>query len=259
MDRAGGGLVSLSRRSLLLGAGGVLALRTNPALGFGDAARIDVAELQLARGTVSRPDAWVRLLLEAVQTTSVECAPRTVQLAPDDPDLFSHPFAVLVGDGELPPLSDRAREQLVRYLSYGGFLFVDDATGDPESGFDRSVRALFGQLFPTRPLGVLSSDHSVYRSFFLIQRPVGRVAVHQVLEGAQLGSMHPVIYSQDDLSGALDRRADGMDRSACVPGGESQRREAVKLGINLLLYALTSNYKHDQAHVRRLMEEGRIE
>jgi hypothetical protein len=45
----------------------------------------------------------------------------------------------------------------------------------------------------------------------------------------------------------------------CVPGGESQRREAIKLGINLVLYALTSNYKKDQAHVRQLMKEGRLE
>lgn len=253
----------LSRRALLGGAGaflGAAALAApRRAAAFGEGSRIDVAELQLASGTLSRPNAWTRLLLETVQTTSVECTPRVVQLAPDDPALFSHPFAVLVGDGPLPALSERAREQLVRYLSYGGFLLVDDATGAADSAFDRSVRSLLLQLFPTRALGTLSADHSVYRSFFLIRRPVGRVATHQVLSGVPLGSMHPLLYSQDDLSGALDRRADGLDLAACVPGGEAQRREAIKLAINVLLYALTSNYKHDQAHVRRLMEEGRLE
>lgn len=249
--------MTVTRRAMI---GGLGALALAPrAWAFGEAGQIDVAELQLPRGTVSRPNAWVRCLLETVQTTSVECNPRAVQLAPDDPELFAHPFAVLAGDGALPPLGERAREQLVRYLSYGGFLFVDDASGGADDAFDRSVRALCGQLFPTRPLGVLSADHSVYRSFFLIRRPVGRVATHQVLEGVQVGSMHPLVYSQDDVSGALDRREDGLDLNACVPGGELQRREAVKLGINLLLYALTSNYKHDQAHVRRLMEEGRLE
>jgi hypothetical protein len=44
-----------------------------------------------------------------------------------------------------------------------------------------------------------------------------------------------------------------------VPGGAEQRREAVKLSINLMMYSLTSNYKHDQAHVAELMREGRIE
>lgn len=252
--------MSLSRRQLLLAGGAALVgARARPAWALGDASKMDVAEIMLDSGTISRPNAWTRLLLEVVQTTSVECTPRAVQVAPDDPALFAHPFAVLVGNGPLPSLSERAREQLVRYLSYGGFLFVDDATGDPKSAFDESFRRLVQASFPTRPLGVLSADHSVYRSFFLLREPVGRVATHRVLEGVQLGSMHPLIYSQDDVSGALDRRADGLDLAACVPGGEDQRREAVKLAINLVLYALTSNYKHDQAHVRRLMEEGRLE
>lgn len=248
-----------SRRGLL-GAAAALALAgPRAAFGFGAPTRVDVAELQLARGTLSRPNAWSRLLLETVQTTSVECTPRAVQLEPDDPELFAHPFAVLVGDGEFPSLGAAAREQLVRYLGYGGFLFVDDTSGVPDSPFDKSVRALIQDCFPTRPLTVLSAEHSVYRSFFLLREPVGRVALHRRLEGISLGSMHPLIYSQDDVSGALDRREDGLDLHACVPGGEIQRREAVKLAINLIMYALTSNYKHDQAHVRQLMQEGRLE
>lgn len=220
---------------------------------------LDVAEIQLSRGTTSRPEAWIRLLFEVIQTTSVEAEPRAVQLAPDDPTLFDHPFAVLLGNDEIPPLTAAAREQLGRYLAYGGFLFIDDTTGDRDSGFDRSVRPLIAQLFPTRPLQVLSADHSVYRSFFLLRQPVGRVDHHRVLEGVPQGSTHVLLYGQDDLSGALDRRASGQDANACIPGGESQRREAVKLGVNLLLYALTSNYKQDAAHVNELIREGRIE
>ncbi len=64
---------------------------------------------------------------------------------------------------------------------------------------------------------------------------------------------------RDDLSGALDRRPDGRPKSACVPGGDWQRKEATKLAINLLMYSLTANYKRDQAHVRQLMREGRLE
>ena len=61
-----------------------------------------------------------------------------------------------------------------------------------------------------------------------------------------------------DLSGALDRGVDGRN-TIPLAGGDRQRREAVKLSINLALYALTSNYKHDIAHVVELMREGRIE
>lgn len=252
--------MTLTRRHLLGAAATALAgLTVRPAWALGEATQVDIAEIQLSRGTVSRGEAWKRLLLEVVQTTSVEVNPRSVPLAPEDPALFRHPFAVLAGNAALPDLSDAARAQLVRYLAYGGFLLIDDTTGTPDSDFDRSVRAMLARLFPTRPLAVLSSDHSIYRSFFLLHEPVGRVANHRVLEGVPQGSTHVVVYMRDDLSGALDRRADGTDAAACVPDGESQRREAVKLGVNLLMYALTSNYKQDIAHVNELMRDGRLE
>ncbi len=252
-----------TRRALLRGLGlaGAAAALGHPAVawGLGPASELDIAELQLASGTLSRPEAWKRLLFELIQSTSVEANPRAVPLAPDDPELFRHPFAVLVGDAALPPASDAAVQQLGRYLQYGGFLLIDDASGVPDGPFDKSVRALVRRLFPTRPLAPLPTDHSVYRSFFLLREAVGRYAVVRRLEGVVQGSMHPLLYCRDDLSGALDRRPDGADRNACVPGGEAQRREAVKLGINTVLYALTSNYKQDQAHVDELMREGRLE
>ena len=255
--------MSPTRRQLLSGGLATLAGLTTPfarrSWAFGPAGQVDVAEIQLASGTLSRGEAWKRLLLELIQTTSVEAVPRSVALAPDDPQLFAHPFAVLVGDGALPPLSDAAKQQLTRYLAYGGFLYIDDASGQRDSDFDRSVRDLIARLFPTRPLTVLPSDHSIYRSFFLLKEPVGRVANYPTLEGVAQGSTHPVLYGRNDLSGALDRRPDGSDAQLCIPGGEGQRREAVKLGINLILYALTSNYKKDAAHVNELTREGRIE
>jgi hypothetical protein len=39
-----------------------------------------------------------------------------------------------------------------------------------------------------------------------------------------------------------------------VPGGERQRELAVRFGINLVMYALTGNYKTDQVHVPALLE-----
>ncbi|MFH1464488.1 MAG: DUF4159 domain-containing protein [Pseudomonadota bacterium] len=249
-----------SRRRLLEAAAGaaVAALLPGRALALGDATRLDIAQLSLASGTLLRPRAWERLLYEVAQTTSVETLARAPALAPEDPALFDHPLAVLVGDGALPALSDEATSRLARYLQYGGFLFVDDASGLEHSAFDASVRALCARLFPTRPLAPLPRDHSLYRAFFLIHHPVGRLARADWLEGVSVGEVTPLVYCRDDLSGALDRGDDGRERFPVQPGGETQRREAIKLGINLVLYALTSNYKHDITHVRQLMEEGRL-
>ena len=65
------------------------------------------------------------------------------------------------------------------------------------------------------------------------------------------------MFCHDDLSGALDRGEDGSQRP-CDPGGESQRREAVKLAVNLVLYCVTTDYKKDQAHVNELLRRNAL-
>jgi hypothetical protein len=39
-----------------------------------------------------------------------------------------------------------------------------------------------------------------------------------------------------------------------VPGGESQREMAFRFGVNVVMYALTGNYKTDQVHAPALLE-----
>lgn len=249
--------MSWSRRNVL-GALGAGVLLPQVSWAFGDANRVDIGELDLGPGTLSRPNAWKRLLYDMVQSTSVEAAPRSVVVKPDEPEMFEHPFCVLVGDGAFAPVSEHALEQLSQFLAYGGFLFVDDTTGSDASGFDGSVRRLMRRLFPTRPMAPLPGDHSVLRSFFLLQRCPGRIDLHPLLEGVTVGNLCPVVYCRNDISGALDRSDEGRYLHPCVPGGERQRREAVKVGINLMMYSLTANYKNDQAHVRQLMLERRL-
>lgn len=247
----------VNRRELMLASLGLLLAPTARALGPGS--RFDIAEIVLPSGSLSRPEAWTRMLYEVIQSTSVEADPKPVSVAPEDPLLFAHPFSVLIVGAALPVLSEAAVQQLGRYLAYGGFLLIDDATANPGGPVERSVRALCARLYPTRPLSPLPGDHSIYRSFFLLDRPVGRLAVRDVLEGVTTGPTTPLVYCGNDLSGALARGADGRERFPVVPGGEAQRREALKLGVNLVLYSLTSNYKHDIAHELQLKREGRLE
>ncbi|MEZ4322465.1 MAG: DUF4159 domain-containing protein [Myxococcota bacterium] len=246
----------MNRRDFIAATGAGL-LVPGTSLAFGESALIDVAELMVG-ASLSRPSAWKRLLYEVQSTTSVEVQGRVVQVKPEEPELFEHPFTVLIGDDGFS-IEDEQVEQLLRYLAYGGFLFVDDATGADQSAFDRSVRSLAGRLFPTRQLAPVPRDHSLYRSFFLIDKPVGRLARHSHLEAVMVGNLAPFVYSRNDVSGALERKENGQFVRACVPGGEHQRRESLKLGINLVMYSLTANYKKDQAHVVALKRQGRLE
>ena len=63
--------------------------------------------------------------------------------------------------------------------------------------------------------------------------------------------MTPLICP-NDLSGALERGPDGRDR--CRSGRRTSRRPSVGDQPGHVLPP--SRYKHDQAHVKRLMEEG---
>lgn len=246
----------MNRRDVLRAAASGLLL-PGRALAFGDVTRVDVAELDVP-GTLSRTSAWRRLLYEVEHTTSVEVDGSIGRVRPDDPELFEHPFTVLMGSDAFD-IDEAGVEQLARYLAYGGFLFVDDTSGRDSSAFDDSVRRLARRLFPTRQLTPIPRDHSLYRSFFLIDRPVGRVARQSRLESITVGNLAPLVYSRNDVSGALERRDNGQFVQPCIPGGETQRREALKLGINLVLYSLTANYKRDQAHVVALKRQGRLE
>jgi hypothetical protein len=70
-------MMGWSRRALLSSA---LAALATPGLGhaLGAPSQIDVAELMLSGGTLSRPGAWQRVLFEVIQSTSIEANPRAV-------------------------------------------------------------------------------------------------------------------------------------------------------------------------------------
>jgi hypothetical protein len=267
----------IHRRALVsaLAASAVMPILSPPvAFAFGETSRFTIAELHLGNGTTSRRRAWARLLAEVRDTTSVETRPVVADsipvLRPEDRAIFEHPFLVCSGSEAFPLPSDEGLEQLSRYLAYGGFLLFDDTSGSTSSGFDTSVRRLARVLYPTRQMAPLPKAHSIYRAFFLIDRPLGRVARFDDLEGITVGGVRiegdrrvdttqsPFVLMRNDLSGALDRNELGRNAHPVVPGGETQRREAVKLGINLVMYSLTSNYKKDQVHVKELIERQRL-
>ena len=165
-----------------------------------------------------------------------------------DPDLFFYPLLYMAGKYEFEPFTSQEREVLRRFLTYGGFLLAEDTMGARGFGFDRSFRAEMKQILPNHDLKRLPSDHSVYRSFYLLEGIGGRQRVNSYLEGVTIDQWTPVIYSQNDLSGAWARDKLGKWVHDCVPGGEPQRSLAFKTGINIIVYSLTSDYKKDLVH-----------
>ena len=121
---------------------------------------------------------------EIEKRTSIEVAldPVEVRLS-DEAALKRNPFLYLAGDAALPTFDDADVARLRRVLQTGGFLVIDGADPRPGGGFDQSVRALVARLFPREPLHKIAPDHVVYKSFYLLKTPVGRVAAVPYLEG----------------------------------------------------------------------------
>jgi hypothetical protein len=245
-----------SRRHVLamICAGGA-ALASRRAAGIGDASRFRVGQLRHDGNWDPRPDALRRLMWEIDKRTSIDVDLEPKPVALGDDDLHESPFLYLAGDGEFSLPGGKDLERLRRFLTFGGFLLVDSAEGRTDGAFDRSVRKLCDAVFapPAEGLRLIGKDHVLYRSFYLIDRPVGRLAVSPVMEGIVHDDRLAVVYTQNDLAGAYARDDIGNWELSCDPDGERQRELAFRLGINIAMYALCHEYKSDQVHVDFIM------
>ena len=189
---------------------------------------------------------------EVRKRTSIETrlTPTSVRL--DDPSVFDTPLLYWSGDAAFDRLSNGEVAGLRRFVEFGGFLLIDDAT-PRDSGFDRSVRRELRRAFPSETLQVVDGAHTVYRSFYLLSRPVGRVRGPESLLGIMRGERLAVVYSRHDLGGAWARDNLGTWEHDVTPGGDRQRELAIRLGVNLVMYALCLDYKDDQVHAPFIM------
>jgi hypothetical protein len=207
------------------------------------------AQLKYRGGEWDPNPQFVEAIIEELELrTSIDGMKEKRVTTLSDPDLFFFPFLYMAGKYEFDPFTPQERETLRRFLSYGGFLFAEDTVGAKGFGFDHAFRREMKQVFPNHELKRLPIDHSVYQSFYIIASVGGRQRVNPYLEGIAIDNWTPIIYSQNDLSGAWARDRFGKWINECVPGSEPQRSAAFKMGINIIVYSLTSDYKKDVIH-----------
>jgi hypothetical protein len=153
----------------------------------------------------------------------------------------------------MPPLGEGERAALRRHLQYGGFLLVDSADGSDGTGFDLTARRELARVLPAAPLQPVARDHVLHKTFYLLDRQGGRVLVKPWMEAQALDGRLAVVYSQNDLGGAWARSEYGDWEFPCTPGGEPQRETALRIGVNVAMYALCTDYKDDAVHLPFIM------
>src|SRR5581483_5060823 len=95
------------------------------------------------------------------------------------------------------------------------------------------------------------------RSFYLMHNLPGRYADGAVMVergSAANDGASSVIIGSNDWAGAWAKDASGIPMFAAVPGGETQREMSYRAGVNMVMYAMTGNYKSDQVHVPAIMQ-----
>ena len=95
-------------------------------------------------------------------TVVVDTRERVVPLA--STAVYDAPFAYLAGH-RLVQFTPKERDVFVRYVTNGGFLFVDDCNHDIDGLFAKSFEAQMAELFGPQALQKIPNNHSLYRSF----------------------------------------------------------------------------------------------
>ena len=251
----------MRRRDFLAGAGALAAAAwSGVARAIGPGSKFRIAQLIVPGGNWNpRPNALKRLQWQIDLKTSIDTSREPLQMRADSDRLHHSPFLYLAGDRSFSPLGMREIERLRRFVTFGGFLFIDNAEGRVGGPFEDAARKLVADLFPSPQPGLepLPADHVIYKSFFLVDSPAGRVAEAPRLEAVFHDKRAAVVYCANDLGGAWDRDDFGNWSHQCYPGGESQREMAFRLGINLAMYALCLDYKTDQVHVPFILKRRR--
>ncbi len=108
------------------------------------------------------------------------------------------------------------------------------------------------------PLAPLTDEHVLAHAFYLLRDFPGRFdgGTVWVARDEDLGnnSVSPIVIGSNDWAAAWAVDAAGDHPYATIPGGDRQRTLAYRFGVNLVMYALTGNYKGDQVHVPAILE-----
>jgi len=256
-----------TRRGFLAGGlAAALSLAARRAAAIGPGSKFKFGQLQLAvaggrQDLGPRAGALRRLAWEIAKRTSVDVDLEPAIVTPTSDALFETPFLYLSGERELELPSAAGIEALRRFLTFGGFLLIDSAEGSADGAFDGSVRKLVSAIYPpvgaAKGLEIVANDHVVYKSFYLLDRPLGRLAIAPAMEAVVRDGRIVAAYVANDLGGAWMRDDFGNYDFPCEPGGERQRELAFRMGVNLVMYALCLDYKTDQVHVPFIMKRRR--
>jgi hypothetical protein len=208
--------------------------------------RLSVATLRHPGGCNAAPRAIANLMESAERDLKIRAQVREELLDINDEALFDFHLVFMHGRTAFR-LTDAERQQLRQYVERGGMILADSICAS--RAFTESFRREMAAVFPDRKLDRITADDPLfgktYGGFELQMvfrrdpetaapgQPIEASArkVPPELEGIKLGDRWGVIFSQYDISCALEKR-DSLECRGYT------RDDAARLGLNIILYSL---------------------
>jgi len=174
-----------------------------------------------------------------------------------------------------PKPSKEVLSRIDAYMKQGGTILFDTrdalAISNPRGGEVSPATATLRDILSSLDLPELETvprDHVLTKSFYLLRDFPGRFTsgnlwvetlpadeAEQADRPARAGDgVSPILITSNDLAGAWAVAADGQPMLPLTPNEPRQREFAYRVGVNIVMYVLTGNYKADQVHVPALLE-----
>ncbi len=193
------------------------------------------------------------------RTAAALAEPAGVVPGRDDLSVFPLLYWVVTPEAAAPDA--RAAAAINAFMRQGGIVLFDTRDEGTGEGYAPGARAALRRVtrdLAIPPLAPVPEDHVLRRAFYLLPELPGRFTGGQVWvardQDRANDSVSPVIIGGHDWGAAWAIDARGNNPYATIPGGARQRTLAYRFGVNLVMYALTGNYKGDQVHVPAILE-----
>jgi hypothetical protein len=215
----------------VLAAVAIVAL---PAVIEGQQARMTVARLQYDGGGdwYANPSSLPNLLGAIAQRTSIAVDRSEARVSLLDDRIWDFPFLHVTGHGNIR-FSEAEIVRLREWLQRGGFLHVDD-----NYGLDESFRREIARVFPDRELQDVPLSHPIYNVVYRFPDGMPKIHEHDGKPpqglGIFLGDRLAVLYSYETDLG------NGWEDPHVHDNPVEKREAALRMGVNLFVYAVTS-------------------
>jgi hypothetical protein len=180
----------------------------------------------------ANPTALPNLVQFCNQNIGTQIAKEVPYVDAGSKDIFLYPFVHMTGHGNV--VFSRAEVSNLRtYLLGGGFLHIDD-----NYGMDEYVRTEIKKIFPEHDLQEMPSTHEIFSVKFKLN---GLPKIHEhdnkkpQAFGIFIDGKIALLYTYETDLG------DGWESPAVHNNPEDVRQKALKMGANILQFALMFN------------------